>query len=116
MEKECRRRSAYLYSAQWLVIKARQEAEARERKTRRAWLKRQFNRTRGPYRDPIKALIRERQAETMRRRRGGAGGPSGSSEGQGLNTKRLDYPALLQRMREMHRFEARTGSEEPLIV
>ncbi|WP_307658652.1 hypothetical protein [Variovorax paradoxus] len=106
IDKANRINAAYFFSPQWLAIKAQQDASARERKTRKAWVKRQLNRVRGPYRDPIKALIRERQTEAIRRRGGGTGGLRQASASLGFDVEQRDHLALLQALREKHRAEA----------
>lgn len=66
---QANRRTAGLFaSPPSLAIQAERDRTAASRKIQMAWVKRQFNRRRGPYRDPIKALIKERVIFYFKRR------------------------------------------------
>lgn len=66
--QESRRTAGLFASSRWLAIQVEKDRTAADRRLQMAWAKRQFNRLRGPYRDPIKALIKERVIFYFKRR------------------------------------------------
>lgn len=81
------------------IARAKAE-EARAAKERKALARRQLNRARGPYVDPIKALIRERQAEALRKR---LQAPTQIAQAEPLDVEQQDYLGQLEALRSKHR-------------
>ncbi|WP_093075018.1 hypothetical protein [Variovorax sp. OV084] len=91
--------AGYFFSAQWLAMKAEWDKVAEKRKTSMAWSKRQFNRLRGPYRDPIKALIRQRVGMYFERRIRNSKRAQQTDEPNGILVPAFDLEAIRTRHR-----------------
>jgi len=80
------------------------------RRLRMAESKRQFNRLRGPYRDPIKALIVENQQAAHRRRLGTQPDPEMP---QPLDSEQREYLGTLEALRDKHAGRASNATNAP---
>lgn len=101
------RTAAYVYSSQWKATKEQNDAAAADRKTRMAWARRQLNRLRGPYVDPVKALIRANQAAAAEKRRTSH---EDAAPPEPMNAEQRDHLALLEALRAKHHLQAGTVS------
>lgn len=96
--------SADAYSAEREVQKA-------TRKVRLAWFKRQSNRLRGPYRDPIKLII---SAYRKRAARSTAPFKTASLDESYFESAELDHNSALRRIRDKHSKESELIAKPPL--
>lgn len=108
--KANKRNAAYFYSPEWLAIKQQQDATETGRRLRMAESKRQFNRLRGPYRDPIKALIVENQKAALRRRLKTQPDPEMP---QPLDSEQREYLGTLEALRDKHAGKASNATSAP---
>lgn len=108
--KANKRNAAFFYTPAWLAIKEQRETADAARRLRLAESKRQFNRLRGPYRDPIKALIIENQRAAYRRRLETQPEPETR---QPLDAEQNDYLATLKALQDKHAAEAPSATRAP---